>query len=111
MSPTRSNPAPSASQGRGEQGVPVDIASGRGGVGGDAEDGARITSLRLDGHEVLATVDVPDTPVFWTHGLFAMAPYAGRVYGGVLHDQGEDIRLTGPGMDGHVMHGVTADRA
>jgi aldose 1-epimerase len=91
--------------------VPVDIASGRVGVTWDPEDGARITSLRLDGHEVLAAVEVPDTPAFWTHGLFAMAPYAGRVYGGVLHDQGEEIRLTGPGTEGHVMHGVTSDRA
>jgi aldose 1-epimerase len=91
--------------------VPVDIASGRVGVTWDPEDGARLTSLRLDGHEVLTAVDLPGTPTSWTHGLFAMAPYAGRVYGGVLHDQGEEIRLTGPGTDGHVMHGVTADRA
>ena len=91
--------------------MPVDIASGRVGVTWDPDDGARITSLRLDGHEVLTAVDVPGTPSFWTHGMFAMAPYAGRVYGGLLHDQDEEIRLTGPGTDGHVMHGVTADRA
>src|SRR6478752_7041814 len=98
MSAAGSNPAPPAAhpfveatyrarRGRGPDesvsptkgaGVPVDIASGRVGVTWDPEDGARITSLRLDGHEVLAEVDMPHTPTFWTHGLFAMAPYAGR---------------------------------
>jgi galactose mutarotase-like enzyme len=91
--------------------VPVEIETGRVAVTWDPEDGARLTSLRFDGHEVLADLTVEDTPYFWTHGCFAMAPYAGRVYGGVLHHDGEEVTLPGPGMDGHVMHGLTADRA
>ncbi len=87
------------------------IDAGRVSVTWDADDGARLTSVRFDGHEVLADLTVEGTPRAWTHGCFAMAPYAGRVYGGVLHDEGEEITLRGPGTDGHVMHGVTSDRA
>jgi aldose 1-epimerase len=68
-------------------------------------DGGRLSSLRAGGHELLTAVS-PQAPF---SGCYAMAPYAGRVRGGLLRWEGREVALP-VRMGGHAIHGLCYDR-
>jgi aldose 1-epimerase len=73
------------------------------------DDGGRLTSLALDGTELLAA-GTPEQgmPPGWYHGSFPMAPYAGRIKDSRFGFEGADYRLpanAGP----HAGHGLVFD--
>jgi aldose 1-epimerase len=70
-----------------------------------AADGGRITSLRLDGRELIARVD--DGAIWW--GSYPMAPFAGRIRRGEFTFRGRAYRLP-LNMAPHAIHGVVFDR-
>lgn len=68
----------------------------------DADDGARITSLRLDGQELLVTGDGGG----FGYGCFIMAPWAGRLRDGRATAIGRSIEVPREPDDGHGRHGL-----
>jgi aldose 1-epimerase len=67
--------------------------------------GARLTSLVIDGHEVLGTASSPDVDPEIADGLFAMIPWAGRVRDGLVESGGAVHQL--PRTDGpNALHGL-----
>ena len=75
----------------------------------DAERGGRLASLVVDGRDVIVgPPDEGDRTILW--GSFLMAPWCGRVEGGVLEWDGRTHRL--PVTDeGNAIHGVLWDQA
>ncbi|WP_157988034.1 aldose epimerase family protein [Jiangella endophytica] len=68
----------------------------------DLDDGARLTSLRFDGRELLVPHEGRD-PLWW--GSFVMAPWTGDLLDGTLRWDDRTWRVpTGPG--GHASHGT-----
>lgn len=68
------------------------------------EDGARITSIKAFGHEVLRQ---------WTeerrgfqYGIFPMVPWVGRVGGGLLYHEGKTYQLN-VNRPPHALHGLS----
>jgi aldose 1-epimerase len=71
----------------------------------DPERGARLTSLRIDGHEVLGAASAPGVDPAIADGIFAMVPWAGRVRDGVVVADGVAHQL--PQADGpNALHGL-----
>lgn len=68
----------------------------------DPDDGARLTSLTVDGHELLHT----DSGGGWTYGSFVMAPWAGRIRHGRASGAGRTVRFPRQDDDGHGLHGL-----
>ena len=71
----------------------------------DPTRGARLVSLVIDGHEVLARASDPDIDPAIADGCFPMVPWAGRIRDGrlALGDRGYQL----PQTDGdHAMHGL-----
>jgi aldose 1-epimerase len=69
--------------------------------------GGRVTSLVVDGDELLWT-ERADGPIRW--GSYPMAPWAGRVRRGRFAFAGREHRLP-LGMPPHAIHGTVYDRA
>lgn len=71
----------------------------------DPTRGARLTSLVIDGHDVLARASDPDIDPAIADGCFPMVPWAGRVRDGRLALGGNVYQL--PQTDGdHALHGL-----
>ena len=71
----------------------------------DTARGARLTSLAIDGHEVLARASDPRIDPAIADGCFPMIPWAGRVRDGRLELDGTTYQL--PQTDGdHALHGL-----
>jgi aldose 1-epimerase len=70
------------------------------------EDGGRLGSLVVGGHELLVTGD-PQGPIHW--GSYPMVPWAGRVRLGRFTFAGREHQLP-IGMPPHAIHGVAYDR-
>ncbi len=77
----------------------------------DPDDGCRLSSLILDGVELLGhDEDFPgalESP--FHHGCFPMAPFAGRVRHGRFSFEGQAHRLP-INFEDHAIHGMVADR-
>lgn len=71
----------------------------------EPEDGARWTSLQVDGLELLTATTDDSVPRRFSSGCFPMAPFAGRVRDGVLSHDGRTWQLP-PDDGGHAMHGT-----
>lgn len=71
----------------------------------DPDDGCRLTSLVVAGHELLWH----DTPAPWPGGCFVMAPFAGRIRDGVARWSGQ-VRRYPTHADGHAQHGLVLGR-
>lgn len=67
----------------------------------DTDHGARLASLRVRGHEVLARVGA--SPIEW--GCYPMAPWAGRVRRGRFTFDGVEFVLP-PNLGDHAIHGT-----
>ncbi len=67
----------------------------------DLDNGARLASWRVGGHELLVTTG--KASIAW--GLYPMAPYAGRVRAGHFTFEGEQYDLPRT-SDGHALHGT-----
>jgi len=72
----------------------------------DPEDGCRLTSFTVHGHELLASYSESVTG----HGCFPMAPYAGRVRGGQFTFDGITHQLP-VNSPPNAIHGTVHDRA
>ncbi|KRC63606.1 hypothetical protein ASE12_01800 [Aeromicrobium sp. Root236] len=71
----------------------------------DPTRGARLTSLVIDGHEVLGRASSPHIDPAIADGCFPMVPWAGRVRDGRLELYGATYEL--PQTDGtHALHGL-----
>jgi len=71
----------------------------------DPTRGARLTSLVIDGHEVLGRASSPDIDPAIADGCFPMVPWAGRVRDGRVELDGTTYQL--PQTDGdHALHGL-----
>jgi aldose 1-epimerase len=72
------------------------------------DDGGRLASLVIDGHELLVTGDATDDPKLW--GSWPMVPYAGRVRDGHFDHDGVtyDLPLSLPP---HAAHGTVLDQS
>lgn len=76
----------------------------------DASDGGRLTSLLIDGVETIGGArPAPGAPEGWYHGVFPMAPYAGRVRNAEFTFEGRPVRLP-PNNGPHAGHGLVFDR-
>lgn len=71
----------------------------------DPARGARLTSLVLDGHEVLGRASDPSVDPAIADGCFPMVPWAGRIRGGRLTIGGVTHQLPVDG-DGNALHGL-----
>ena len=71
----------------------------------DAASGRRFASLRVGGHEL--TVTDGDGPIRW--GCYPMAPFAGRIRGGVLAFRGGTHKLA-RNIPPDAIHGTVFDR-
>lgn len=75
----------------------------------DVERGGRLSSLRIEGEELLVGTDDPaDRSILW--GSFPMAPWAGRLRDGTLDWEGRRYELR-RSLGRHAIHGVVWDRA
>lgn len=73
------------------------------------DDGGRLVSLVLDGIELLGSGDVADgLPAGWFHGLFPMAPYAGRTKDGRFQFDGATYTVP-LNAGSHAGHGLVFD--
>lgn len=72
----------------------------------DPADGGRITSLQIDGVELLGGVGAGVIE----HGSFVMVPWAGRIRDGVLRVDGVEHRLPTDRTHPHAGHGLVMDR-
>ena len=68
-------------------------------------DGGRLTSLVVDGHELLVTEGAG--PIRW--GSYPMAPWAGRIRDGRFTFRGRDVELT-RNLEPHAIHGTVFER-
>jgi aldose 1-epimerase len=84
----------------------VGLRAGRAALTVDAADGGRITSLQVDGVELLGGVG---TGVI-EHGSFVMVPWAGRIRDGVLRVAGVEHPLPTDRTHPHAGHGLVMDR-
>jgi aldose 1-epimerase len=79
----------------------IELTKGDAHVVLDPDDGCRLVSFRLGGHELLAAaLDEP-----WGYGSFVMAPWAGRLRGGRAR-WGDVSRSYPVESDGHALHGL-----
>ena len=75
----------------------------------DAERGGRLASLVVDGRDVIVGPPAEgDRTILW--GSFLMAPWCGRVEGGVLESGGRTHQLP-MNDEGNAIHGVLWDQA
>lgn len=74
----------------------------------DPGDGARWTSLQVDGLELLTASRDPALPRSFASGCFPMAPFAGRMREGRLEHGGRTWQLPAD-MGQHAMHGTVVD--
>jgi aldose 1-epimerase len=84
----------------------VTLTAGPAEVGIEPDDGGRITSLCVWGHELLGRVGARVTE----HGCFVMAPWAGRIRDGLLVVDGATYRLPTDRTHPHAGHGLVLDR-
>ena len=82
------------------------LRAGPAAVNVDPLDGGRITSLAVDGVELLGGVG---TGVI-EHGSFVMVPWAGRIRDGVLRVDGVEHHLPTDRTHPHAGHGLVMDR-
>lgn len=82
------------------------LRAGRALVVVDPADGGRITSLEVDGVELLGGVGSGVIE----HGSFVMAPWAGRIRDGVLRVAGVEHKLPTDRTHPHAGHGLVMDR-
>jgi galactose mutarotase-like enzyme len=82
------------------------LQAGRSALVVDPLDGGRITSLTVDGVELLGGVG---TGVI-EHGSFVMVPWAGRIRDGVLRVGGVEHHLPTDRTHPHAGHGLVMDR-
>lgn len=75
----------------------------------DAESGGRLTSLIVDGVEVLADCSRPGSAHDWYRGSFVLAPWAGALPGGVLSFAGSRYSLA-TDANGDAKHGLVSER-
>ena len=68
-------------------------------------EGGRMTSLIVDGHELLVTEG--DGPIRW--GSYPMAPWAGRIRDGRFTFRGRAHELP-PNLPPHAIHGTVFER-
>ena len=86
----------------------IELRAGSAALTIDPGRGARWSSLRVDGTELLVgPPDDDDRSIYW--GCFLMAPWAGRIEGAALDWSGERLRLP-RNEGGHSIHGVVFDR-
>ena len=71
----------------------------------DPEQGGRIASFVVEGHELLVTA--ADSPMDW--GCYVMAPFAGRIRDGRFTFKGEEHQLP-RNHPPHAIHGTVFDR-
>jgi aldose 1-epimerase len=83
-----------------------DLVAGRARVTVDASDGGRMTSLEVDGVELLGGVGAGVVE----HGSFVMAPWAGRIRDGLLQVAGAAHALPTDRTHPHAGHGLVMDR-
>lgn len=84
----------------------LELAAGDARVVVDPAGGGRVLGLRVDGLDLLVTPEVDEHD----HGIFPMAPWAGRIRHGEFAFDGTDVRLPcnkGP----HAIHGTVRDLA
>jgi aldose 1-epimerase len=75
----------------------------------DAKRGGRLSSLRIDGRELLLGVDAAaGRSIGW--GCFVMAPWPGRLAGGRFQWRGRTVELART-HGRHAIHGLVHDRA
>jgi aldose 1-epimerase len=82
---------------------PIVLSAGPATITVDPDDGARLTSFTIDGHELLHTE--MEHGQGWTYGSFVMAPWAGRIRDGLVHTDGRTVRFPRQD-DGHGLHGL-----
>lgn len=85
---------------------PVTLRAGTAEARIDPRDGARLTSLRVAGHELLHTDPIRGSP----GGSFVMAPWAGRIRDGDARWRGDRRSLPRDPEDGHALHGLVRRR-
>lgn len=83
----------------------VELNAGRAAVVLDLDDGGRMTSLVVNGHELL--FHAGDEPTM--HGSFVMAPFAGRVRRGSFTHRDTEVSLP-TNLGRHAAHGLALDR-
>ncbi|QGG41274.1 aldose 1-epimerase [Aeromicrobium yanjiei] len=71
----------------------------------DPARGARLTSLVIDGHELLARAEDPSVDPAIADGCFAMVPWAGRVREGRLRTA-DGVHQLPVSDDGNALHGL-----
>lgn len=76
----------------------------------DPARGARLTSLALEGHELLGHASDSHIDAVIADGCFPMVPWAGRIRDGRLTVDGESYELPRAG-DGNALHGLGHVRA
>jgi aldose 1-epimerase len=86
----------------------VHLATGAARLEVDPADGGRWTSLRVDGTELLAAVDIAGGHPPTLSGCFAMAPFAGRLSDARLPWAGTVHELP-PHAAPHAIHGTAVD--
>lgn len=76
----------------------------------DPSDGGRLTSLQVEGAELLGGDQAPaGAPAGWFSGCFPMAPFAGKLNRGQFTFDGRTYKLpTNSGL--HAQHGTVFDR-
>jgi aldose 1-epimerase len=84
----------------------VELAAGPAMVAIDPERGGRLSSLRVDGMELLVTA--AEGPLDW--GCYPMAPFAGRIRNGRFRYAGQEHQLE-RNLPPHAIHGVVYDQA
>lgn len=84
----------------------VELAAGEASVTIDPERGGRLSSLIVDGLELL--VGTADDPLMW--GCYPMAPFAGRIRDGRFRYAGQEHQLE-RNLPPHAIHGTVFDQA
>lgn len=72
----------------------------------DSQDGGRLTSLIIDGLEVLRDETFNTDHSIFGYGSFPMAPYAGRIRNGKFEFAGTEYQLSNLADYPHAMHGT-----
>lgn len=72
----------------------------------DSQAGGRLTSLIIDGFEVLRDASFNLDHSIFGYGSFPMAPYAGRIRNGKFEFAGTEYQLTNLADYPHAMHGT-----
>lgn len=84
----------------------VELTRGDARVRIDPDDGGRLTSLRVAGHELIGGIG----DGVLEHGSYLMAPWAGRIRDGRLRFGDEVHQLPTPRTHPHAGHGLVLDR-